>query len=238
MNDDSIALADELFAPITSAIGFLNLGLHDAAAVLGGWRRELYGRATTDVFDGGLVDNVTRLDPLTMGNRPRELLVQTSNPEWTAYFDCLYGGTDPYSSVAVMSRRAGVRGLAVTARPMITTNDARPWGSRKLEVFGPGGSGPRSSIRHIALVQDGSRWHFDLSGEPLPCEDLDAYKRRRVLDRFTGSMLESYARALGLDAFALEFYRGPSILVTSAAPVRPGDAISLADRRKQLGYED
>ena len=238
MNDDSISLADERFAPITSSIGYLNLALSDATDLLLQWRRSLYQDARAQRLSGGLADNVRRLEPLTWGGRVRELLVQTSNPEWTAYFDCRCGGTDPVGPIAYLTREAGVKGVCITALPMIPPTDARPWGGRQFHVFGPGGTGGRNKIRGIDLVQDGARWHFGVTGTPLPFEDLEAYTRRRVLERFTGSMLESYARATGLDAFDLDFYSGPSMLVTSAAPIQPDDGISLADRRRELGYID
>ncbi|HWT34315.1 MAG TPA: hypothetical protein VN107_11155 [Microbacterium sp.] len=238
MNDDSISLANERFAPITSRIGYLNLTLHDANDLLLEWGRWLYKDARALELSGGLVENVNRLEPLTWGNTPRELLVQTRNPEWTAYFDCLHGGTDPVGPIAYLTKQAEVMGVWISARPMIPPEGGRPWGSRQFYVHGPGGTDARNTVRGIDLVQDGARWHFGLMGAPLPFEDLDAYTRRRVLERFTGSMLESYARAMGLDAFDLDFYSGPSMLVTSAAPIQPDDGISLADRRRELGYID
>jgi hypothetical protein len=51
------------------------------------------------------------------------------------------------------------------------------------------------------------------SGTPQPFEDLAAYQRRRVRDRFTPDMLVAYCSALGIRPFDEAFYRTAGQLV-------------------------
>lgn len=233
MNDD-VVLADNRYAPITSHVGFLRLGLTETAERFAQWRRWLYGSADSLTLDGGLRENIHRLEPLTIGARPRELLIGTRNSEWTAYLDCDATGTDPISAIGFMSRECRVDGLAVDAVPMAPRGGAGPWGGRQFEMFGPASTSKLGGVRWVSLTQDGSSLHFEVNGTPQPFEDLDAYTRRRKTDRFTGAMLESYCRALGLDPFDLDFYNGPSVLLTSPIGVPVEKQMSLAAARERL----
>jgi len=61
------------------------------------------------------------------------------------------------------------------------------------------------------------RWVFNASGEVQPFETVGANERRRIRDRFTSSMLDSYLNALGIDAF------------DPAANLPPGSSAELVD---------
>jgi hypothetical protein len=50
--------------------------------------------------------------------------------------------------------------------------------------------------RNVYAADDGGRWKFGQFGDPLPFEDVSAYSRHRVKDRFTHDMLHSYLTAL------------------------------------------
>jgi len=87
-------LLDEQYAPITSSFGFIDAALERVTDALVTWRTSLRRPEQVQVerlqesFPGVL----HRLEPLTAGATPRELLVATRS-SWTAYFDCgLRGG--------------------------------------------------------------------------------------------------------------------------------------------------
>lgn len=86
--------------------------------------------------------------------------------------------------------------------------------NRRLDIYDSG-----RAIRHLQASDQDGRWEFYQSGEPLPFEDLEAYQRRRVRDRFTPEMLEAYSAALGLRPFDADFYLATGIVRYNDASV-------------------
>lgn len=224
------------YAPITSVIGFVRAPLDDAVVALKGWRTEIHGSATALSLDGGLLPNISRLEPLTLAARPRELLVATTNPEWTALFDCGANGGDPVSSVGYLSQVMLVQGAVICCILPAPSDDKEPgrYGALQLELYGPFKTEFLNYVRTISLTQDGSRWRFDANGTVQAFEDLEAYGRRKARDRFTVQMLDKYAHELGLDPFNPDFYKGPSALVSNPSGIgtlHPSLTLALAQRR-------
>jgi hypothetical protein len=52
--------------------------------------------------------------------------------------------------------------------------------------------------RMITAANDGGRWVFETSGDPLPFERLEEYRHRRISRRFTCDLLYDYLRQLGV----------------------------------------
>jgi hypothetical protein len=231
-------LLSDRFAPITSAIGFLEIGLEAAGDALLTWRRHLYGEATLAELREPLTDALHRLEPLTVGVRPRELLGATAGP-WTAYFDCGAHGGDPVSTIGYLCRVIGCRGVVAVSIPDTAgTKDERPgrYGAVQFELYGPDMTEFLNYIRTVSAVNDGGRWRFDASGEVQVFENLDAYRRRRKRDRFTSDMLAEYLASLGLRAFDEEFYEPRAVLVESKQPLPDGGlTLSLADAQARQG---
>ena len=67
-------LLDEQLAPITNAVGFLELPLESAAQGMESWLRSLYDRVEREPVSG-FPEMLHRLEPLTGGSRRRQLLV-------------------------------------------------------------------------------------------------------------------------------------------------------------------
>ena len=62
------------------------------------------------------------------------------------------------------------------------------------------------------------------------------YKRRKVVERFTPSMLVDYAAALGLEPFGGDFFPGPCLLVLNpAVPPSVAVVLSLRDAQRWAG---
>jgi hypothetical protein len=237
MSED-VTLLGDLFAPVTSAMGFLRAPLGEVADGLTSWRREIHGSAQSVGLDGGLQANVSALEPLTGGVRPRELVVATSNPEWTAVFDCGVQGGDPTTTVGFLARTLGVQGVAVVSIPDVPADAGKPerYGARQFEMFGPIATAFLNYVRTVSLVRDGSRWRFDANGTVQDFEQIEAYKRRKVAERFTPSMLVEYAAALGLEPFNESFFPGPCVLVTNPAVPPPGAVVlRIQDAQRWAG---
>lgn len=76
-------LLDERYAPLTRSIGFLEIPIGRAADAVAGWRRGLGDETQVFTLEEPFPLVLHRLEPLTIGVRPRELLVATRS-RWTA----------------------------------------------------------------------------------------------------------------------------------------------------------
>ena len=231
-------LLSERYAPITSSIGFLEVPLDDAARALEDWRRSLYSSVAVSRPPDGFPDVLGRLEPLTGGARPRELLLVGAGG-WTAYFDNSLHGTDAVSAVGHLSRTLRCQGLAIevvphTARAGDDTQGRM--GAVQFELFGPIETEFLNYVRTVSAAFDGSRWQFTATGTEQAFEEVDAYRARRVRDRFTSAMLERYCRALGIEVFDPGFYGPEAVFVASDVPMAPeGLVMSLRETQEWLG---
>lgn len=235
-----MTLCDDAFAPITSVIGFLRAPFQNAVDALEAWRAGIHGSATARSLDGGLVRNIGTLEPLTVGVRPRELLVATRNPAWTAVFDCGHAGGDPVTTVGHLAQEMLVHGVVICSIPPARGADKSTgrYGAIQLELFGPLKTDFMNYVRTISLTQDGSSWRFDANGTVQPFENTEAYGRRKMTDKFTLEMLDHYAGELGLDPFNPDFYPGPSALVAHPAGLLSAHkSMSLTEAQQRLGIE-
>jgi hypothetical protein len=170
-------LLSDRYAPITSAIGFLELPLEEAGKGLLAWRKELFGwRTKASAVSGSLPEMLERLPPLTGGVRPRELLVGTFGDRWTAYFDCAFQGSDPSSTVGHLSQALQCQGVTVSSVPhTVGTSLATPgrYGGVQFELYGPLQTDFINYVRTISAAHDGERWRFDADGTVQAFEQTD-----------------------------------------------------------------
>jgi hypothetical protein len=103
-------------------------------------------------------------------------------------------GTDVGLLPSQAARELGCRAIRA-----VCVGDAGPgYPARILEVYGPDGSGALLLVRSIVAANDGGRWVFETSGDPLAFEHLGEYGRRRKADRFTEELLFRYLQELGV----------------------------------------
>jgi hypothetical protein len=205
-------LLEDRWAPVTSTMGFLELGAEQAAQAFATWQRGLPTSrdSTIEVIpvSGTLEQALSSLLPLTSGERQRRYLFIPTRSAWTAYVNSVWTGTDAASPMSTMARRLNIRCLRVVAVPhTLRKNQGVRYGAVMLDVFGPEQPGEISStVRVVEVANDGGRWVFVQSGEPFPFEQMEQYQARRVRDRFTFEMLKDYLRHLGLAPFEEDFY--------------------------------
>lgn len=233
-----LVLAGDRWAPVTSRIGFLAAPIEDVVDHLQRWRTDIHGTANALPLTGDLADNLHRLEPLTGGVRPRELVIATRSPTWTAVFDCGVQGGDQVTTVGYLARTMlaqGVVVLSIPDRPATPTMPDR-YGGRQFELFSPIPTDFLNYTRTISLIRNGARWRFDATGTVQTFEEVDAYRRRIIAQRFTPDMLQRYAEALDLQPWDPDFYAGPATLITNAA-TPPPDAweLTIADTQRRLG---
>jgi hypothetical protein len=208
-------LLEDRWAPVTSTMGFLELGAEQAAQAFATWQRGLEASQgfTFEVLpvSGTLEQALSRLLPLTSGERQRRYLFIPTRSAWTAYVSNQWTGTDAASPMSTMARRLSIRCLRVVAVPhTLGKHQGGRYGGVMLGVYGPEQPGKISNtVRALAAANDGGRWVFEQSGEPFPFEQVEQYQARRVRDRFTFEMLKDYLRNLGLAPFEEDFYMPP-----------------------------
>jgi hypothetical protein len=84
-----------------------------------------------------------------------------------------------------------------------------------FELYAPFSDTFLNCVRAIETANDGGRWKLTNIGEPLPFENVDTYKARRVKDRFGPEHLRGCLEQLGLRAFEDAFYLDAAILERS-----------------------
>lgn len=152
---------------------------------------------------------------------------------------CGVRGGDPYSSVAVLSRRMGVAVSSIPgAGKIVDHRGSIDYGARQFQLFSGISNDHSNRMRRVEVVQDGNKWKFNASGATQWFEDESMYRRRRIVERFTSKMLVDYCTALDLWPFDEDFYPGPSMLITSAQNT-PDDAkvMSLLEAQQWIGVQ-
>ena len=78
------------------------------------------------------------------------------------------------------------------------------------------------------------RWKFGANGEVQAFEDVDAYKKNNIRERFTTAMLENYANQLGVRVSDPSFYTGMGILLSHPLP-DTARRMSFEEARRDCG---
>jgi hypothetical protein len=236
--DSRTGLLEDRYLPLTSTVGFVEAPLDDFAEGLTAWRRshEGGGSVAATPATADLEQLLGCLEPLVQGPYDKELLVETDSA-WTARFDNCANGGDPFGPVSYLAKELKTRGLLATSAPQIGAGrTVGMWGAVQFHLFGPIPNPILNYVRTIDAVNDGGRWTWDLGGEAQPFEQPDHYLARRVRDRFTPEMLDSYCRALGIRLFDPAFYGPRAWLIKQDRPwSHKFERLTLREVRRQRG---
>ncbi|NWL35161.1 hypothetical protein [Paenarthrobacter nitroguajacolicus] len=230
------------WAPVTNKIGFIKQPLDEAAVE---WRQWVQGspyqpRGGIGVTEhkGTLRELLGKLLPLGYGTR--WLLLETTNPEWTAVMENTTGDANFYLPLQVHFPEArGIPIIEVEDEPKnmkrLPDEMARGrWGGRSLKIYDEAGK-----WRGLSLYQS-EPWKFHHGGEPYDFEDVEQYSAPRALDCFPHETLVHICRNLGLDPFEEDFYvpNGRAFIVELLHDGKRsgGKKYTLAEAR--AGYDD
>ncbi len=177
------------------------------------------------------------LEPLTTP-LDRYLLVETKS-DWTAIFANGLRVNDVFSPASYLPLGLKCRGLEVGYAPDRSKSDRkdliRVWGHTLFALYGPNSTDGLNRIRYLSVSNDVGGWSFSEGGDVQPYEELDAYKRRRIQERFTIEMLERYCRALGVEVNQVDFYGLRSCAVRITGQKNRGDlSMSIAEANSHL----
>ena len=138
----------------------------------------------------------------------------------------------------MFSRELKCQGLAIESVPhtigLAGVQKGRA-GAVQFTLFGPIKTRFLNYVRTVSVVFDGSRWVFTAIGTEQVYEQVVSYAARRVRDRFTSEMLESYCQELGVNVFDAGSYGPDSVLIESKVPMpRNGVVMTLREAQKWL----
>lgn len=236
------------YRPVVDSVGFIQAPIAETVAALDTWAKEigaLKGVGAPIVTNPGRgIESLEAIAPVTLNDSRRKLLIQTVNPEWTAFFSSDRQGADS-GHTAFMAGRLNTRAVYVSCHPHTvpteprTPNSPAGWqASVGLTVYSKAEAEPGSwfdVVRDIQLHRDSSRWRLHQSGAVQPFERPEEYNNRKVADRFPPELLDEYCQAMGLRVFDSEFFNGPALLVTSPPTFQTTWSVSFEEAHKYYG---
>lgn len=230
------------FAPVTFRFGFIETSFSSLCDAFQEWFRTIdakYPNLRTEFtpIAAPLPKALLTLEPLTNPS-DRYLLAETKS-SWTAVFANGLRVNDVASPTGYLPMVLKCRGLEVGHTPDLSKSNGkdsiRMWGSTLFTLYGPNRTDWLNRIRHIHVSNDVGGWTFDNGGDLQPFEEAEAYKKRRIEDRFTFEMLERYCQALGIELNQDDFYGSKSCAVQKTGQVQRGDLeMSIAEARSRL----
>jgi hypothetical protein len=236
----TVGLLNNAYAPVTFTVGFIETPFKQLSDAFVAWRNEINRRYEIETkvscFEAPLSKALLELEPLTTP-LDRYLIIETQSP-WTAIFSNGLRVNDVDSPVAYLPTVLNCRGLHINNIPDRSSTGHRDalriWGAVTFTLYGPEKTDWLNRIRHISLTNDVGGWEFVAEGEIQSFEQVENYKKRRLKDRFTPKMVESYCAALGIRVFDAEFYSGNCVLSRVKRSIPPGPSMSIAEAKAHL----
>jgi len=187
-------------------------------------------------FIGSLPEALPGLEPLTTP-LDRYLLIETRS-SWSAIFSNGLGVNDVASPVGYLPEVLKCRGLNVDCMPdrskMRAKDALQIYGAIRFSLYGPEKTDWLNQIRYVGVANDVSGWEFSARGKVQPYEETANYENRKIVDRFTPDMLESYCAALGIRLFDENFYAGQCLVSSTKRTTSPGPSMSIAEAKSHL----
>jgi hypothetical protein len=234
------ALLDNAYAPITFSFGFIQSPFDKFSEAFTSWQKEICSEFSVGIefthFSAPLIEALLRLEPLrTLADR--YLLIETRS-NWTAIFSNGLRVNDVVSPVSYLSEVLKCQGLTVNSVPDRSRRAGKDglqiYGAVTFTLYGSEKTDWLNRIRHVGVTKDVDCWEFAAQGEIQPYEKLERYQERKLVDRFTVEMLDSYCASLGIRLFDANFYGGQCLLALAKRAKNPGTSMSIAEARSHL----
>lgn len=233
------ALLDNKFVPITFTWGFVESPFAQLSQAFTEWQYRLdekFGCQTEHRrFRAPLSESLFSLEPLTTP-LDRYLLTETRSG-WSAIFANGLRTNDVFSPVSYLPTMLGSRGLDIACVPDRSDGDpmdVQVYGAVRFALYGPNKTDWLNRIRKVSVTNDVDGWRFSAEGEVQPYEQIENYRNRKIVDRFTPEMLESYCSALGIELFNSNFYGEQSLLAHVKRAGSHAPTMSIAEARSHV----
>ncbi|MCW2601817.1 MAG: Uncharacterized protein JWM02_3646 [Frankiales bacterium] len=205
------------YAPVTTRLAFFDIS---AAAVAEAVfdrdkemteRWELPWKVKKVPIESNLAGKLHALLPLS-SVRASKLLLSATRSNWSAYIPNGYPLGDIHGEPSFFAEKLKVRTLSIVLSEDVPKKQV---GSFQF-VLRDARSGPVKT-RSVELHKE-SRWQFRQYGDPLPFEDVEQYRAKKLKDRLTVDMVERYCSHLGIELFDPDFYAGEGHIIHSYPP--------------------
>ena len=234
------ALLDNAYAPTTFSFGFVQSPFAEFSEAFISWQKEIFSKFGGGIefthFSAPLPAALTRLEPLTTP-QDRYLLVETRS-NWSAIFSNGLRVNDVFSLVGYLPTILKCQGLLVDCLPDRSHKAGKDgfqiYGATRFTLYGPENTDWVNRIRHVGVTKDIGGWEFAAEGEVQPYEELEGYQKRKITDRFTPEMLESYCAALGIRLFDASFYGGQCLVSQAKRATPSGLTLSISEAKPHL----
>jgi hypothetical protein len=233
-------LLDNAYAPVTFSFGFVQSSFGQFSEAFISWQDEIFSKSAGGVeftrFRAPLPTALLRLEPLTSPQN-RYLLVETQS-NWSAMFSNGLRVNDVFSPVSHLSTVLKCYGLLMNSTPDRSQKAGKDglqiYGAVTFTLYGPENTDWLNRIRYVGVTKDVGGWEFEAKGEVQPYEQTESYRKRKLVDRFTVEMLESYCAALGIELFDASFYGGKCLVSHTKRAAQPGSTMSISEARSHL----
>jgi hypothetical protein len=138
------------------------------------------------------------------GAPPLLLWSPISAPRLTAFMPQVASGD--YFVVSYAHERFGFPLVSVRSTGL---EESHPL--HEFAVYEGKGVKPRRLVR---VMLGEPKWDFYTEGEPLPFENLQAYRAQRIRDRFSSEMLVTYVEQWGAPVRSADFWRSAEDAIT------------------------
>jgi len=145
------------------------------------------------------------------GDPPLILWSPLCAPELTAFMPCTSSGD--YFVTSYARERFGLS--------FISVRSTAPDHSNPVNEFAIHAGKETKAFRWVRAMAGELHWEFHAEGEPLPFENIQAYKARRIRDRLTREMLLTYMEYWGAPVKNADFWRSAADAMTLVR-TRPG----------------
>jgi hypothetical protein len=226
------------FAPVTFEIGFLAAPLDKTVKVFSGWMHKTLHRTTRTTRTGSLRQLLSSMEPLD--HEGRTSLFSETRSGWVACFENGSRRPEPERSVSYLSKLLKTNAIVFKMVPD-TMGDRSPgkrgiWGAYGFSLYGPSAANHLGLLRSVALSNDVDGWIFEAAGSPQPFEKLEAYKKRRKVERVDIQLLADYARAMGIELLDEKFYGPRAVSIFADLPFRSAPvAVSYREAQSSEG---
>jgi hypothetical protein len=178
-----------------TSYGLLHLPCAEAADVLSVGRVEQGWDWSVVATRQPLSDTLDYLDTVTWP-ATRYVLFPLCD-RWTVIVNNQRGGTEVADLLGSIRHRHAATAVRVVDQDesFIVQNGFRvrqQYAARMVSIQAGG-----ETTRSVTCADDGGRWVFETSGEPLPVEESFNYEARRKRDRFTRHNLDTLLRSIG-----------------------------------------
>lgn len=233
-------LLDDDFYPITAEVGLLRAKIASVAPKLLDWlmAKKHPGKrwVSEDARVSTLRLGLEQMLPLQRVERSKYLLVPCRG-DWTAVFSNRWRTSTMGGEICVLAGVLGTDGLVVAHNsdvPRVQGKGLARYANCKLEYFEPEpGQQFGRTRRAIQALHDGNRWVFDSAGDPLPFEEVEAYQRPRIRDRFSCTELMAYVSEFDVDPFDADAYRpGGAMLLRRLDKFGNDEDVSLEETQR------